>query len=171
MNYWFRYGSIFIFWCHGSLTWQLKMYGCLFISTHNSDVAMGAMVSHITSVSSAYSTVHSGVDQRKHQSIALLAFVRGIHRWPVNFPHKGQVTRKMFPFDDVIMKCRRNISEIRLHAIKLHLTVINYQIDWCVTLSRYYSYDINFQYTRRGNAMALASEMSWPSPNLSRRIC
>ena len=57
------------------------------------------------------------------------------------------------------------------YAIKLHLTVINYQIDWCVTLSRYYSYDINFQYTRRGNAMALASEMSWPSPNLSRRIC
>ena len=32
-----------------------------------------------------------------------LAFVRGIHRWPVNFPHKRPVTRKMFPFDDVIM--------------------------------------------------------------------
>ena len=29
--------------------------------------------------------------------------VRGIHRWPVNFPHKWPVTRKMFPFDDVIM--------------------------------------------------------------------
>ena len=29
--------------------------------------------------------------------------VRGIHRWPVNSPHKGPVTRKMFPFDDVIM--------------------------------------------------------------------
>ena len=27
----------------------------------------------------------------------------GIHRWPVNSPHKGTVTRKMFPFDDVIM--------------------------------------------------------------------
>ena len=26
-----------------------------------------------------------------------------IHRWPVNFPHKWPVTRKMFPFDDVIM--------------------------------------------------------------------
>ena len=44
-----------------------------------------------------------GTDQRKHQSSALLAFVRGIHRWPVNSPHKGPVTRKMFPFDDVIM--------------------------------------------------------------------
>ena len=30
-------------------------------------------------------------------------FVRGIHRWPMNSPHKGPVTRKMFPFDDVIM--------------------------------------------------------------------
>ena len=32
-----------------------------------------------------------------------LAFMRGIHRWPVNSPHKGPVTRKMSPFDDVIM--------------------------------------------------------------------
>ena len=39
----------------------------------------------------------------KHQSSASLAFVLGIHRWPVNSPHKGPVTRKMFPFDDVIM--------------------------------------------------------------------
>ena len=38
-----------------------------------------------------------------HQSSASLAFVRGIHRWPVNSPHKLPVTRKMFPFDDVIM--------------------------------------------------------------------
>ena len=41
--------------------------------------------------------------QRKHQSSASLAFVRRIHRGPVNSPHKGPVTRKMFPFDDVIM--------------------------------------------------------------------
>ena len=40
---------------------------------------------------------------RKHQSPAPLVFVRGIHRWPVNSPHKGPVTRKMFPFDDFIM--------------------------------------------------------------------
>ena len=48
-------------------------------------------------------TVFSGADQRKHQSSASLAFVRGIHWWPVNSPHKWPVTRKMFPFDDVIM--------------------------------------------------------------------
>ena len=44
-----------------------------------------------------------GTDQRKHQSSTSLAFVRGSHRWPVDSPHKWPVTRKMFPFDDVIM--------------------------------------------------------------------
>ena len=64
---------------------------------------MGAIVSQITSLTIVYSTVYSDVDQRKHQSAASLAFVRGIHRGPVNSPHKWPVTRKMFPFDDVIM--------------------------------------------------------------------
>ena len=45
-------------------------------------------------------------DQRKHQSSVSLAFVRVIHRWPVNSPHKRPVTRKLFLFDDVIMKCQ-----------------------------------------------------------------
>ena len=48
-------------------------------------------------------TVSSGTDQRKHQNSTSLAFVRGIHWWPVNSPHKGPVMRKMFPLDDVIM--------------------------------------------------------------------
>ena len=64
---------------------------------------MSAMASQITSLTIAYSTVYSGAYQRKHQGSASLAFVRGIHRWPVNSPHKGPVTRKMFPFDDVII--------------------------------------------------------------------
>ena len=50
-----------------------------------------------------YSTVYSDADQRKHQSSESLAFVRGIHWWSLNSRHKGPVTRKMFPFDDVIM--------------------------------------------------------------------
>ena len=50
------------------------------------------------------STVHSAADQRKHQSSPSLAFVRAIHPWAVNSPHKWPVTQKMFPFDDVIMK-------------------------------------------------------------------
>ena len=65
---------------------------------------MGAIGSQITSLTIVYSTVYSGADQSKHQSSASLAFVWGIHRGPVNSPHKWPVTRKMFPFDDVIMQ-------------------------------------------------------------------
>ena len=61
---------------------------------HCSDAIMSAMASQITGVSIVYSIVCSGADQREQQSSASLAFVRGIHR---------RVTRKMFPFDDVIM--------------------------------------------------------------------
>ena len=63
---------------------------------------MSVIVSQITGISIVYSIVCSGTDQRKHQSSASLAFVRGIHWWPMNSPHKGPVTQKMFPFDDVI---------------------------------------------------------------------
>ena len=70
---------------------------------HYSDVIMGGMASQITSLTIVYSTVYSSTDQRKHQSSASLAFVGGIHQWPVKSPHKGPVTRKMLPFDDVIM--------------------------------------------------------------------
>ena len=65
---------------------------------------MGAMTSQITSLTIVNSTVYSGADQSKHQSSASLAFVWGIHRGPVNYPRKWPATRKMFPFDGVIMK-------------------------------------------------------------------
>ena len=64
---------------------------------------MEAIASQITSLTIVYSAVYSDADHRKHQSSASLAFVRGIRRGPVNSPHKWPVTRKMFPFDDVIM--------------------------------------------------------------------
>ena len=70
---------------------------------HYDDVIMTMLASQITSLAVVYSIVYLGVNQRKHQSSASLAFVREIHRGPVNFPHKWPVTRKMFPFDDVIM--------------------------------------------------------------------
>ena len=57
-----------------------------------------------------YPTVCSGADQRKYQSSASLAFVRGIHRSPVKSSHKGPVTRKMFPFDDVTMYFHKRLS-------------------------------------------------------------
>ena len=65
---------------------------------------MGAIASQITSLAIVYLTVSSDTDQSKHQSSASLAFVWGIHRRPVNSPHKWPVARKMFPFDDVIMR-------------------------------------------------------------------
>ena len=71
---------------------------------HYRDVIMGAVAYRITSLMIVYSTVYSGADQRKHQSSASLAFVRGILRWPVNFRHKWPVTREMFLLDDVIME-------------------------------------------------------------------
>ena len=78
---------------------------------------MGTMVSQITRLTIVYSTVYSGADQRKHQSSASLAFVWGIHRGPVNSPHKGPVTRKMFPFDDVIM-IFRDLDNVEKWAYK-----------------------------------------------------
>ena len=77
---------------------------------HYDDVVIGAMASQITSLTIVYSTVYSDAGQRKHQSSASLAFVRGIHQSPVNAPHKWPVTRKMFPFHDVIM----------IHAFRFH---------------------------------------------------
>ena len=87
-----------------SLAWFAKyaMQFC-FHNFHYNDVILGAIASQITSLAIVYSKVYSSVDQRKHQSSASLAFVWGIHRWPVNSPHKWPATRKMFLFDDVIM--------------------------------------------------------------------
>ena len=64
---------------------------------------MGTVASQITSLTIVYTTVYSDADQSKHQSSVSLAFVWGKHRGPVNSPHKWPVTRKMLPFDDVII--------------------------------------------------------------------
>ena len=65
---------------------------------------MNTIASQISGVSVVYTTVVSDADQRIDQSSASLAFVRGIHRSPVNSPHKRPVTRNMFPYDDVIIE-------------------------------------------------------------------
>ena len=72
-------------------------------SIHYYDVIMSAIASRITSLTTVYLIVYSRADKRKHQSSASLAFVRGVHRRPVNSPHKGPVTRKMVPFDDAMV--------------------------------------------------------------------
>ena len=83
------------------LHWCQWLY--TFLLHHYNDVIMSTVTSQITSVSIVCSTVGSSADQRKQLSSAPLAFVWGIHRWPVNSPHKRPVTRKMLSFDDVIM--------------------------------------------------------------------
>ena len=72
---------------------------------HHSDVIISETASLITGVSIVDSTFCAGADKRKQKSSASPAFVRGIHRWSVNSPHKGPATWKIFPFDDVIMRC------------------------------------------------------------------
>ena len=76
---------------------------------------MSTIASQTTSLTIIYSQFVQGADQRKHQSSASLAFVQGNHRWPENSPHKGPVTWKMFPFDDVIM--------LYIFFIALHLFI------------------------------------------------
>ena len=89
-------------------------------TSHYCDVRMGTMVSQITSLMIVYLTVHSGSDQRKHQSSAALAFERVIHRSPVNSPHKWPVTRKMLPFDDVIMNISHDWSDNQSQCISIN---------------------------------------------------
>ena len=65
------------------------------ISTHYNDIIMSVMASQITSFTIVYSTIYAGTDQRKYQSSVSLAFVRGIHWWLVNSPHKGSNTENV----------------------------------------------------------------------------
>ena len=95
------------------------------IVQHYSDVIMTEGASQITSLTTVYSAVYSSGGQRKHQRSASLAFVLGIHRGPVNSPHKWPVTRKMLPFDDVIMKthvAERFYNHLTWHA---HYIMLN----------------------------------------------
>ena len=104
---------------------DLSRFTCLLECYHYNDVRMSMVASQITSLTIVYSAVYSGADQRKHQSSASLAFVRGIHRWPMNYPHKGIVTPKMFPFDDVIMFLDSFLRRLLCH-IMLYRTFQNF---------------------------------------------
>ena len=79
----------------------------LFAKNHYNDVIMVKSASLITSLTIVNSTVYSSADQRKLLSPTSLAFVWGIHRSPVNSPHKRPVTRIMLPFGDVITIARQ----------------------------------------------------------------
>ena len=87
-----------------SICWLEILYNPIFgRCTYYNEVIRSATASQITDVSIVFSAVCSGADQIQYQSSVSLAFVRGIHPSPVNSPHKGPVTRKMFPFNDVLL--------------------------------------------------------------------
>ena len=107
-QYWIRIETMptasFQFWYSTGTFWHVYRHPLASsLNAHYSDVIMSTVESQITCLRIVYSAVYSGANRRKHQSSALLAFVRGIHRSPVHSPHKGPVARKMFPFHDVIM--------------------------------------------------------------------
>ena len=94
-------------------------------SCHYYDVITESMASQITSLTIVYSTVYLDAYQRKYQSSASLAFVRGNHRVPMNSLHKWPLTRKMSPFDDVIMYCAGRGTTISLDMLRLVYNLVN----------------------------------------------
>ena len=65
---------------------------------HYNDVIidMSETASQITGVTICLLNCCSGADQSKHLSSVSLTFV---DKWQVNSPHKGPITRKMFPLN------------------------------------------------------------------------
>ena len=102
---------------------------------------MGTMASQITSRLFTPSFIQVQI-KKKHQSSASLACVWGIHLWPVNSPHKGPLTRKMFPINDVIMcqsmQCSTNPPSWCLRWVKLCFRWVKiFKTFWnCVLLVR-----------------------------------
>ena len=86
---------------------------------HYSDLIMSAMASQITGIATVCSTVCSGADQRKHQSSASLAFVRGNPPVTSGFPHIGPVTWKMLPSDDIILNHSEGLCNNRQNVLTI----------------------------------------------------
>ena len=112
---------------------------------------MGALASQITSLTFVYSTVYSRRRSKKHQSSASLAFVWGIHQWPVNSPHKRPVTQKMLPFDYVIMfhgnlLMAAWVTSGLLFFIEICLTNFNFRHRWVIIYSHKPLYTIHRAY-------------------------
>ena len=123
---------------------------------HYNDVIMSAKASKITGVSIVYSTVVSDADERKHQSSVSLAFVRGIHRWPVNSPHKRPVTQKKFPFDDVIMPRKAQRASGHSHCSS---TIQNSNVRWSESTQQLWSYTAS---TMSGHVHGRTHSLSHP---------
>ena len=87
-------------WWSNSMHWMGRLFSGNFF--HYNDVIMSPMASQITSLAIVYWTVYSGTDE-KTSKLHVTGLCEGNSPMTGEFPHKGPVTRKMFPFDDVIM--------------------------------------------------------------------
>ena len=123
---------------------------------HYNDVIMGSMASQITSLAIVYSAIYWGADQRKHQSAASLAFVRGILRGPVNSPLKWPGTRKMFPFDDVIM----NNLELTI-VCELMLTQLRWESSEIIHCSFSNAYTLKYIYRNKDCCLCKTYARQW----------
>ena len=66
-----------------------------------------------------------------------LAFVQGIHRGLVNSPHKWPVTRKKFPFDDVIYEFLWSFLECYQYSLWRYIKLVNLNLNLCVDVINY----------------------------------
>ena len=149
---------------------------------------MSTMASQITGLAIVYWMVYSGTDQRIHQSSASLAFVRGIRRWQLNSPHKGPVTRKLFPFDDVIMT--RPWCDIGRYSAHGKFICISFKEMFCIvsTALNKFSFEIKFIHgflkhryvfdleidglvQERLNSIVWAMELRFSCTNRSKGLC
>ena len=102
---------------------------------HYNDVRMSAMASQITSLTIVYSTVYSGTDQRKHQSSTSLAFVRGIHRRPGEFP-----TQMASNAENVSIWWRHHVTEF-CHSMRWEKSLNRFEMAWIKLIAENFSYN------------------------------
>ena len=136
--------------CLHSNTWTIS-YADMFnipgandaLTLHYSSIIMSMMVSQIISAAIVYTTVCSGIDQRKQWKLHVTGLCEGNSRWPVNSPHKRPVMWKMLPFDGVIMSF---VSFLILHlylmwtCLKSLVQTAMYRMYICVYPSMYLSF-------------------------------
>ena len=120
--------------CKNQLMRSEKTCMLVKLSIYYNDVIMRAMASQITSFTIVYySSVYTGADKKKQSELRVTDICVGNSPCPVNSPHKGPVTRKMFPFDDVTMLNRSAIW--RCCFILLYITKLDTE-----SLSKFQSY-------------------------------
>ena len=130
---------------------------------------MGAIASRITSLAIVYSIVYSDANQRKYQSSASLAFVRGIHRGSVNFPHKWPITRKCFHLMTSSWKCTQTtlfaghdlIEKVLQRLQWMHFPSLK-SISWTIFPNACVNYSTNPDTRNKQEVVRVSKELTIP---------